>query len=492
MKKVVLLGISLVNIITIIFAQNEEDALRYSQNFYGGTARFFSMGSSISPFAADNSAIGINPASLGKYKGSEITITPLFTYNKTSSSYLDGTLDDYRFHFQIGNLGIVLTHNNGEENNWKSVSFAFAYNRLNDFARYIKIEGYNTNTSMTDYFAALANGKKTDEFDGFNEGLAWEAYLIDPDTSGNYKYISALPNYGTRQITNISTRGGMGEYIFAIAGNYKNSLYMGMSLGIQSIRYNNITNYSEIDEKDTIPSFNYFNFDKELKTTGSGFNFKFGLIYNPVPWVRLGMAFHTPTFFNLSDKYKSSIQSSFNDTLHGDGKIIHSKLGLYDYELTTPFKAIGSIGFVLYDNSETKMPKVSISLEYEFIDYTMARLRADDYTFRNENNIIENAYRSTGNFRGGIEYRIDELFIRAGYALYQSPYSSNTSNSGASRSIYSLGFGIKGDNTYFDLGLFYAKEKVNYFIWDPSVVSIAPAKLTYNQFGLTATLGFRF
>jgi hypothetical protein len=493
MKKIVFLGFILLSITS--FSQNEVDALRYSQNYFGGTARFVASGSALSSIAADMSCLSINPAALGKYKGSEIIITPAFTYNKTTSTFQNNSMDDFKFRFQMSNFGIVATHNNGEDADWKSVSFAFTYNRINDFNKNINIDGYNSQSSMTDYFAAMANGKKVDEFNNFLEGLAWEAYLIDPDTNiGNYHYKTALANYGARQVKNIDTRGGVGEYVFAIGTNYMNILQLGMGMGIQCVRYKETSNYAEIDDKDTIPLFNFFEFNNELKTTGSGFNLKFGLIYSPIPWVKLGLAVHTPTFFNLSDSYNSSIKSSFNDTLHGSGKLIKSKQGYYDYELTTPFRAVTSLGFVLFssDENEPKLPIASVAVDYEYIDYSIARLRASDYTFRNENTFIEKSYKSVGNIRAGLEVRLNSIFLRGGVNYYESPYKKELPNKNAYKIAYTAGFGIKGDNSYLDFGVIYSQNKEKYYLYDPSIVPNNPANLTHNNIGIITTLGFRF
>ncbi len=468
-----------------LFSQNEVDALRYSTINYGGTSRFMTMGSSFGALGGDVSAISVNPASLGIYRSSELTITPYFSYNQSSAQYLGSTLDDYKFRFQMGNVGAVATHLNGKDEGWVSVSMALSYNRINDFGNYIKIQGYNNTSSMTDYFASLANGHNYENFDYFNEGLAWDSYLIDPDTSATNKYKTTFPNYGEMQEKDINTRGGMGEYEFAIGGNYENKLYLGMSLGIETIRYKESSEYSEIDTKDTIPSFNYFNFKKELKTYGSGFNFKFGLIYRPLDWFRVGLALHTPTFFNLSDTYSSSMQSSFDDTLHGDGHVINSPAGNYDYELTTPFRAVASAGVLI-----NKI--VALSVEYEFVDYSMARLRANDYFFRDENDAIEESYRAVGIIRAGAEYRTGPISFRCGYGFYPSPFKSGLANEDANKSIYSLGIGIKGDDTYFDLGFTYSTMKEKYFLYDNAVIANTPATITHNNVGLIATFGVKF
>jgi hypothetical protein len=59
-----------------IFAQNVDDALRYSQIFYGGTTRFTSMGGAFTAVGGDISSLSQNPAGLGVFRSSEFTITP--------------------------------------------------------------------------------------------------------------------------------------------------------------------------------------------------------------------------------------------------------------------------------------------------------------------------------------------------------------------------------------------------------------------------------
>ena len=468
-------------------AQNEVDALRYSQLFYSGTARYVSMGGAFGALGGDFSSVCTNPAGLGIYRSSEFMFTPMFSYNTTSSNYLDGTLDDYKFRMNFSNLGFVATHVSGKEQGWITTNFAFGYNRLADFNRYIKIEGVNNDGSMTDYFAKLANGTK---YDGLGDlwsdiGFAWDSYLIDPANIDTTQYKTALSKYGETQTKDINTKGGMGEYSFTLAGNYSNKLYMGGTFGIQSVRYIEHSDYTESDPKDSIPAFNSFNYQNDLKTTGAGFNFKFGIIYRPTDWIRIGGSIHTPTFFNLHDEYNSSLKSSFADNLHGSGETYETPLTSYDYQLTTPFRAIGSLGFIL---AKTAI----IGIEYEYIDYTVARLRADDYFFRTENNSIQTAYTSTGNIKIGAEIKSGPLCVRGGYGLYGSPFRSGLANEDATRTSYNAGFGIRNDNFYFDMAFSYNVVEEKYFLYDPSVVENPAADIKTSYIGAIATFGFKF
>ncbi len=45
-----------------------------------------------------------------------------------------------------------------------------------------------------------------------------------------------------------------------------------------------------------------------------GINFKMGMIFKPVEYVRLGLAVHTPTFYTLEDRYSTQLQLMLKDT----------------------------------------------------------------------------------------------------------------------------------------------------------------------------------
>ena len=65
-------------------AQNEEDALRYSQLFDAGlTARSLSMGGAFGALGADMSEMSINPAGIAVYRRSVFSITPTYMYDNT-------------------------------------------------------------------------------------------------------------------------------------------------------------------------------------------------------------------------------------------------------------------------------------------------------------------------------------------------------------------------------------------------------------------------
>jgi len=67
MKKTLLIILTLAAALNTGLAQNVDDALRYSQIFYNGTARFNSMGGAFTALGGDISSLSLNPAGLGLF-----------------------------------------------------------------------------------------------------------------------------------------------------------------------------------------------------------------------------------------------------------------------------------------------------------------------------------------------------------------------------------------------------------------------------------------
>lgn len=487
MKKIFYIIFVSLLISNYLVAQNEVDALRYSQNFFGGTARSVSMGSAFGALGGDFSCLSTNPAGIGVYRKTELTFTPSLYYSSNKSNYLGSSSSDNKYNFNLNNLGFVAAFNSGEEEGWVNLNIGFGYNRLNNFHNNILIKGVNDINSMTDYFALRANGQSPQELEDnlsgsyFYEGLAWMSYLIDPDTLNNNTYHSSLENYGEIQRKSIKSEGSMGEYLFSMGANYSHKFYLGGTIGIQNIKFEENSVYKEIDENNVIDNFESFTFNQHLKTSGAGFNFKIGTLFRPVDWVRFGFALHTPTLLVLEDQYQNTIESKFEDTTFA----YSSPEGKYQYELSTPLRAIGSLAFII--------KKVAlISVDYEIIDYSSARLRADDYDFYEENYNIEENYTAASNIRAGAEYRYENFAFRGGYSLYGNPFNTSNMDNNSTRTSISGGFGIREDNFFFDLAFVHTTSKDKYFLYNPDMVKVNPANINSNNNQIMATFGFKF
>jgi hypothetical protein len=490
MKRVVFSTILLILVAGWSFSQNESDALRYSQIFYGGTARSLSMGGAFGALGADFSSLSINPAGLGVYRKSEFTITPTILYNKSGSNFYNTKFDDFAYDLGLSNIGIVGTFNSHQEHGWISTNIAFGYNRMNNFDFNTTIKRVDATSSLVDEMVNNANdyGWYLDNYNNHivvNNPVSQIAadnqliYLNDTTETSLFRSDFTGTNYGQSQRRSIESQGYMGEYVISIASNFDHKIYLGGTVGIQTVNFTEHFNHVEDDVYHQIDYLNSFTYQQELKTKGTGVNFKFGVIGKPFDWLRIGGAVHSPTFFGLTDKYYYEVNSDL--TFDNGGPVTY--YGENDYDLTTPLRAIGSLAIV-YN-------KIAIvSFDYEFVDYSTMRLRnsGDGYDFEPENSGIQEHYTSTGNLRTGAELRFGPISLRGGYAYYASPYASGQDNEKADYSLYSGGLGINNDNFFLDLAYIWCTHREKYFLYEPEM----PATLDLNSNKILVTFGLRF
>jgi hypothetical protein len=198
--------------------------------------------------------------------------------------------------------------------------------------------------------------------------------------------------------------------------------------------------------------------------------------------LRIGGAIHLPTFFTLEDDYLTKLEAGYDD---GEVYNEDSPNLLYLYELNTPFRAVGSFALQL-------KKKALLSVDYEYIDYSNARLRngEDGHDFDVENSAITEAYKATQNIRAGLEYKLGHLALRGGYAFYGSPYSSAEINKDASYSSFSGGIGIREKSFFIDFAYVYTTHDEEYFMYAHNLLD--PSSNNSNTSKFLATFGFRF
>jgi hypothetical protein len=411
------------------------------------------MGGAFTALGGDLTTLSHNPAGQAIYRSSEITFSSSVFTGNSRSDYLGDNTTDGRTNFNIPNVGVVLTamQNNQTVNTdgWVSWNFGLAYNRLMDFHNIRSFEGYNTTSSLLDYFAEQANGIYPDNLDRFNEDLAYQTYLINPDSLLNYSSAAAGGNVLQRRSS--ETRGSIGETSITFSGNYGNKLYLGGSMGIVTLRYREDTYFDEIDTQNQHDSLQQYEYGNFLNTQGSGFNMKFGFIYRPADFFRVGGAVHTPTWYNMSDAYSSTMASRFD---RGKSYRYASPDGAFDYFYKSPFRAMLGLGFIF---SKAGL----LSVDYEFSDVGQATLRANGYGFSQVNADIRRKYDATHTLRAGTEWRLGNVSLRAGYGFTTTPISDGFRVDGAdfSQSRYSGGIGFREKNFFLDLGFLYSMSK---------------------------------
>jgi long-subunit fatty acid transport protein len=482
MKKLIFMGVTGILCSFTSYAQNDIDAMRYSQLTFGGTARFASMGGSMSALGGDFSVLSFNPAGIAIYKKTELSITPSIFSQTTTSEYNGKTSSDRKLNFNLGNIGIVTSYKVRDTTiGWKTLNFGFGYNRTNNFHNRTDAVGRSYG-SLLDVYVANANGHSSNNFDGFSTGLAWTTYLInpiDPLAPDSPYYNHVLPNYGQLQHRSTETRGSMGELVFSFGGNYKEIFLIGGTLGVVRAKYEEEVTYQETDDQDTIGGFNSFKYIQNLSTEGTGVNFKLGVIVKANDWLRLGAAVHTPTGIKLSDNYYSYMESDLDSNVtYSDS----SKDGSFNYSVVTPFRILASAGFIIN--------KIGLlNIEYEYLDYSTAQLYSHPNVFTDVNTSIRSKYTSTGNLRIGGEVRFDPIAFRLGYALYGSPFKSGD-NKLASRSSYTAGIGYRINNFFIDFAYVLSMYTEKNYFYSPFYAD--PVKNNYKASSFMVSLGVRF
>lgn len=469
--------------IHVVKGQNEEDALRYSWIEYEGNAQFNATGGAMGIIGNNVSAVSINPGSLASFREASLTFTPSLHFNYTASNYLSSKFYDNKMNFHIKNIGIALPHETSSYN-WIRGVFAFGYNRLANFNRQLYFSGTDNISMLSDYTNKINSEGGMTSLEirknyPFDAALAYETYLINPISNDSLKYNHVL--MGRNDIfkeQSIIQRGGMGEYYIAYAGNLNHKLLIGGSINFQTVRYVEEKQYREkVNNPDSTIAINEWQINEKLNTRGSGLNFKFGIVYAPAPWLKMGGSVHTPTYFELKDKWSSSMSSDFDTASYQ----WESPNGSFDYAIISPYRINAGITLV-----SDKLGFLGI--EYEYVDYSLARLRSlrnnpSYYSFQQENNAIASKYTFTHGLRVGGELKIDPIRIRLGYRISESPMLNDRQY----LTTFSGGIGFDFEDSFIDLT--YTYQTFSYLYRSSEVHS--PAIITPYNHSILLTFGWR-
>lgn len=416
---------------SLLYSQYVDKALKFSMNEYGGTARFVGMGGAFGALGGDFSSIAINPAGLGVYRGSELVFSPGMSYNTNSSTYIGNKTDENGYMANLNNLGFVASYDlENSDTRWVNFNFGVGFNRITDLNNNIQFQGVN-NSSLMEVFVNYANNDATptsaEYLNGMYEYLLWDAFILD--SAGGYffneiddaAYILVdgewvhNPAFEINQRKIIETEGAINEFSFSFGGNYSNKLYIGASIGIVKLRYDEYASHYEY-ETDAMP-INYmygFDFKEYSKTEGTGYTLKFGAIYKPVDYLRIGASLHLPTFYNLDQEFYNEVYGYFDEYPLENRK---SQTQTYNYGLNSPLRALVSAGF--------QIGKIAlIDVDYEYADYSTMEMD-DEYNSQDvivDNQNIKTFFKETHNFRAGAEFRYGPLYFRAGGRYSTSPY----------------------------------------------------------------------
>ena len=158
-----------------------EQALMFSNYNYTGSARMQGLGNAQVSLGGDISSALSNPAGLGFYNRSEVSITPSYNITSAESGYLSNTNRSDLGSFNIDNFGAVFNKTKDDviPGKWRGGSFAITYAKVNEFNSEIAYSGSNQNNDILDFYIQDANRQdvEANQLTGVSYG-AFATYLM--------------------------------------------------------------------------------------------------------------------------------------------------------------------------------------------------------------------------------------------------------------------------------------------------------------------------
>ena len=390
MKKILLILLLAYSLSPIAYSQ---DVQRFAERGTIGSARYVGMGGAMTAIGGDPSAAMVNPAGLGLYRRSEISVSIDETIDNTQQV---GSNDTYqRTRFAAPQISAIWAWGNSQKQRGLVYNnFMFSLNRLANFNRDIVVKGAGMGMVPTICNITNDEGGVSEEFlvnkpwDNVEIGwlsiLGYEAYLIDPIENNKWKPAVDF----TDGSLSISETGTSDQYTLSWAGNISNQWYIGIGLNIPTINYTKHTSLREENKQNSSSA--------ELKSmfhvSGVGVSGSFGLIYRPIQALRIGASLQTPTILSLSRQSTGDMYSTIAGQKY---EVLTPESGVMDIDIASPLRTSVSVA--------GQMGKIGlIAVQY-------------DYAHSNE---MENIH----TLRIGAEAQMTRgLFLNAGY-VYESSF----------------------------------------------------------------------
>lgn len=511
--------------------QNVYDAANIINKDLSGTARFVGMGGAMGALGGDISTIGTNPAGIGLFRSNDINTSFSFSTLNTESKYNGSTFSTDKNRWDLNNIGAVFTTKIGDQGSLRYVNFGFNYQRSKSFYRNMNMAGimYGDTRgyiSQARQMAEQANDGSANINYGGNDiftnpdagwlaALGYNGWLFDQDkTSGLYHPFIPNEPYA---LFNSKETGGIDQYDFNVAFNLNDRLYFGITVGVYDVDYSKQTLYDE--DYGNKEGYNLLSLNN---ISGTGFDFKFGTIIRPFEYspLRIGLAIHTPTFYDLTLATNALLTSDV--IMDNDQNTTRYTIDTYkelggdmkrDFKLNTPWKYNLSLGYTIGNN-------LALGAEYEYQDYSTMKFKyADNGDMMDvETDEAKAATKGVNVLRLGAEYKvIPEFALRIGYnytsaifkdnaikALPVNSIQTDTDFSNInSRNDFTIGLGYRGKSSFYaDLAYKFTALKSNFYPFyndfykaDNSYdVTVIPdgTKVKDSRSQVLLTLGFRF
>ena len=472
MKKILLILLLAYSLSPIAYSQ---DVQRFAERSTIGTARYVGMGGAMTAIGGDPSAAMVNPAGLGLYRRSEISVSIDETIDNTQQV---GSNDTYqRTRFAAPQISAIWAWGNSQKQRGLVYNnFMFSLNRLANFNRDIVVKGAGMGMVPTICNITNDEGGVSEEFlvnkpwDNVEIGwlsiLGYEAYLIDPIENNKWKPAVDF----TDGSLSISETGTSDQYTLSWAGNISNQWYIGIGLNIPTINYTKHTSLREENKQNSSSA--------ELKSmfhvSGVGVSGSFGLIYRPIQALRIGASLQTPTILSLSRQSTGDMYSTIAGQKY---EVLTPESGVMDIDIASPLRTSVSVA--------GQLGKIGlIAVQY-------------DYAHSNEMEDIHT-------LRMGAEAQVTRgLFLNAGY-VYESSFMKEDPKwllgyneirtdmdyrYTAATQYASAGIGYRSDVIVAQLAYQYGWQTIHQYASEEQVL---PCYVDTHTHRIVATLAWRF
>lgn len=466
MKKNLLLHLVVGLTFSTIHSQEIKDAMRYTQSELHGTARFTAMSGAFGALGGDLSAINVNPAGSAVFNNNQFATTMGNYDTKNESNYFRTSTSASESTFDLNQAGGVFVFKSGNPNNdWRKFTMSINYERTNNYDNSLFSAGISPDYSAAEYFLSYANGVPLElitntnyanlEYGAQQAYLGYYGFIINPDADldNNNTYNSNVRSGGNYYQENSTYSNGYnGKLIFNSGLQYQDFLFLGLNLNSHFTDYVQNTNFYEANNNPQDINYRLKNlsFSNSLHTYGTGFSFQIGAIAKLTKEIRMGLAYESPTWYNLQDDLLQTVVAVRSNNVNDMKADVVAPIGsvYLPYDLQTPGSITGSFAYIF---GKTGL----LSVDYRYKDYSQTEFSPEsDPHLRDVNNAMNNALSVSNEVRVGAEYKINAFRLRGGYRFEGSPYKDSVTigdlNSFSAGLGYSFGF-VKLDLSYVNV-----------------------------------------
>ena len=466
-------------------AQETYENAKLAGEDLNGTARYVGMGGAMEALGADISTIGSNPAGIGLFRHSNVSLSAGLLMQSDGKEFSNGKKTNLSF----DQIGGVYTTRTGQKS---FLNFGFNYHKSKNFDYILNAAGSLNGSSQNkqSYIKGILGDENSGGFfvrkdnNGKNVGyvdatpplpstppkvaytwsqiddLYWNSLI--PGSTGTYNYEKATGYTLDRAHT-----GYIGNYDFAVSGNLNDRVYLGLTFGMKDVNYKGYSEYRE--------NFNNAGgvlVRDERKVTGSGFDITAGVIVRPVaesPF-RIGAYVKSPTWYDLTTSNVTRLVYVSGTTSPEKG-IGNS----YDFKMWTPWKFGFSLGHTIGNN-------IALGATYEYENYANINSRVNnggyyDYYYdqyyessipdKNMNAHTKEVLKGVSTLKLGVEYKpVSNVALRMGYNYVGAKYANDGQKDPG---LASLGTTYSSTTDYtnwgeinrFTLGVGYQVKKFN-------------------------------